>query len=103
MATKKSTTKPVDRIKVVITTSYRGVFFGEIDPAAVRDEVIEIHNKRCCVRFKGSKGFVGLASVGPQAGSRVGPAAPVSWLRNVTDILLCTPEAVERWEAAPWT
>ena len=102
MATKKKTAT-VERIKVVITTSRRGVFFGEIDPACVRDEIIEIHRKRNCIRFAGTKGFVGLAATGPGAGSRVGPAAPVAWLRDITDVLLCTPEAAARWEAAPWT
>lgn len=105
MATKKSssTTKPADRIKVVITTSRRGVFFGEIDPATVMNPVIEVFHKRNCLRWTGGlKGFIDLAVSGPSTQSRVGPAAPQAWVRDITDVLLCTPEAAARWEAAPW-
>lgn len=104
--TKKTTTKKTttsDRIKVVITTKHRGVFFGEINRADVEKDVIEVHNKRNCLRWVGVRGFIGLASEGPGSGCRVGPAAPIAWVRDVTDILLCTPDAAVRWEAAPWS
>lgn len=102
MATTKKTESP-NRIKVVITTKHRGVFFGEIDRADVEKDVIEVHNKRNCLRWAGGlKGFIDLAVSGPNAACRVGPAAPQAWVRDVTDILLCTPEAAACWAAAPW-
>lgn len=102
MATTKKPEPPA-RIKVVITTSRRGVFFGEIDLADVANDVIEVHNKRNCLHWTGGlRGFIDLAVSGPGAQCRVGPAAPQAWVRDITDVLLCTPEAAVRWEAAPW-
>jgi hypothetical protein len=44
---------------------------------------------------------MGLAATGPTVNCRIGPAADIE-LRNITSVSDVTPEAVKRWEAAPW-
>jgi len=86
---------------VVVTTKHRGVFFGMAEKTD--GEQIKLRAARCCLYWPiGQKGFMGLASVGPLNGSRVGPAADIT-LRDITSVIECTPEAVSAWERAPWS
>jgi hypothetical protein len=85
---------------VVITTEFRGVFFGYTKDSD--GEVIHLRAGRNCLYWSANvKGFIGLATTGPLNGCRVGPAADIE-LRKVTSIIECTPEAVQAWEKAPW-
>ena len=85
---------------VIVTTSYRGVFFGYATDTA--GDVIHLRAARNCIYWPpAQKGFIGLASDGPADGARVGPAADIQ-LRGVTCVAEVAPEAVKRWEAAPW-
>ena len=85
---------------VLVTTVHRGVFFGYA--TKTDGETIRLTRARLCIYWPpANKGFMGLASDGPLDGARVGPAADIE-LRNVTAIVQVTPEAVKRWEAAPW-
>lgn len=89
-----------DERAVVVTTQHRGVFFGYATD--VGGEIINLRAARNCLYWPiENKGFMGLASMGPVRGSRVGPAADIQ-LRNITSVVACTPEAVKAWEAAPW-
>ncbi len=85
---------------VVVTTAHRGVFFGyasEID-----GETIALKRARLCVYWTADlRGFMGLAASGPSQGCKVGPAADIT-LRAITSVVECSPEAVEKWESAPW-
>lgn len=86
---------------VIVTTLYRGVFFGYATNTS--GETIKLRAARNCVYWPASqKGFVGLASIGPQHGARVGPAADME-LHGVTAVLECTPEAVAAWERGLWS
>jgi hypothetical protein len=100
MVTKRKTSsKPVSR-PVLVTTTYRGVFFGYATDTS--GSTIKLRRARCCVYWTAdNRGFLGLASHGPQEGSRVGPAADLE-LREITSVAECTPVAVKAWEAAPW-
>jgi hypothetical protein len=85
---------------VLVTTTHRGVFFGYAEETA--GATIKLRNARNCLYWPASnKGFLGLASVGPVNGARVGPAANVE-LRDITCVAECTAEATKAWEAAPW-
>lgn len=95
MAKAKQTERPV-----MVTTSYRGVFFGYATETS--GDVIHLKRSRCCVYWSSDvKGFMGLASTGPSSSCRIGPAADIE-LRSVTAVVEVTPEAVAKWEAAPW-
>lgn len=85
---------------VVVTTVHRGVFFGYADDTS--GETIKLRAARLCVHWTTDlRGFMGLASMGPGTGCRIGPAADIE-VRSVTSVTECTPEAVEKWEKAPW-
>lgn len=95
--TQKSTKK--DR-PVIVTTKHRGVFFGYADDTD--GDPIWLRRARLCVYWSADcKGFMGLAANGPTAGCRIGPAVDIE-LREITAVLEVTPEAVKRWEQAPW-
>ncbi len=82
---------------VLITTSHRGVFFGyatETDGSTVH-----LRAGRCVIYWtQECKGFMGLAAIGPQSGSRLGLAADID-LRDVTSVVECTPKAAEAFES----
>lgn len=91
---------------VVVTTEYRGVFFGYTNGDGMPDgseRVLTIKRARNCVFWHANvKGFLGLASAGPTKECRIGPAVPSFVATRVTAVIECTPEAVKAWEAAPW-
>lgn len=95
MATKQNAERPV-----LVTTAHRGVFFGYATQAD--GETITLKRARLCVYWSADvRGFMGLAANGPSASCRVGPAADIE-LRAITSVVAVTPEAVARWEKAPW-
>lgn len=94
MATKKERA-------VVVTTAYRGVFFGYATDTD--GEQINLRAARNCLYWPAeNKGFMGLAAMGPVSGARVGPAVDLA-LRGITSVIECSPEAVKAWERAPWS
>ena len=94
MATKKVSERPV-----MITTAHRGVFFGYATDTS--GETVKLTRARNCLYWCHTRGFMGLASDGPNESCRIGPAADIE-LRNVTSVTEVTPAAVAKWEAAPW-
>jgi hypothetical protein len=97
--TTEPTAKPTER-PVIVTTAHRGVFFGYATD--IDGETIALARGRLCLKWSEDvRGFMGLAATGPSASCRIGPAADIT-LRNITSVLAVTPEAVAKWEAAPW-
>ena len=85
---------------VIVTTLHRGVFFGYATKTG--GETIALKSARLCLYWSADvKGFMGLASGGPTASCRIGPAADIT-LRNITAVLEVAPEAVKAWEAGHW-
>lgn len=85
---------------VLVTTEYKGVFFGYAEDTS--GKTIKLRAGRLCVYWTSDlRGFMGLATMGPGAECRVGPAADIM-LHGVTSVVEVSPEAVQRWEAAPW-
>jgi hypothetical protein len=100
MAKKKAATKKSNGSPVLVTTVHRGVFFGYADKTD--GETIKLKDARLCVYWSADmKGFMGLAANGPSSGCKIGPPANIE-LRNITAVLEVTPEAVQKWVAAPW-
>jgi len=92
-----------DKRMVVVTTDMdrRGVFFGEL--VSKDDSEVTLKDAQMCVYWSmETRGVLGLASHGPQKGSRVTPIIPSIWLDGVTSVMDCTEEAVEAWRAEPW-
>lgn len=88
--------------KVVVTTKYRGVFYGELLEQS-GETVVLVAAKNCIYWASATRGFLGLAKNGPGPGCRIGPAVDRLELYGVTSISDCTPEASERWEGETWT
>ena len=85
---------------VLVTTAHRGVFFGYATDTS--GTTIKLRSARNCIYWPTTnKGFLGLSSLGPLIGSRVGPAADIE-LRDITCVAECTDTAVNAWESAPW-
>jgi hypothetical protein len=85
---------------VIVTTEYRGVFFGYAKSTS--GSTIRLERARMCVYWsQDMQGIFGLAERGPSATCRISPAATVE-LRKVTAVIEVSPEAVTKWEAQPW-
>ena len=85
---------------VLVTTAHRGVFFGYAKETS--GTTIKLRAARLCVYWTVDlRGFMGLASVGPSKGCKIGPAADIE-VRDVTAVVEVSAEAVKRWELAPW-
>jgi hypothetical protein len=93
-------TKLPDGRPVIVTTEWKGVFFGySLDTSGA---TIKLTRARNCVYWSSDiRGFMGLASTGPNNTCRVGPPAEIT-LRGITSVLEVTPEAVSRWELGLW-
>lgn len=90
--------------KVVVTTEYRGVFFGTITAYDQAARTVTLADARNCLYWpQSNRGFLGLAVDGPLDGSRVGPAVAELDLVGVTSVSPCSAAAAAKWEAAPWT
>jgi len=98
MATKKR--------MVVVTTDKdrRGVFFGEFISHDETKKVVVLKNAQMAVFWSSAtKGVLGLASIGPQEGSRISPIVPKIKLDGVTSVIDATKEAVKTWQAQNWS
>ena len=85
---------------VLVTTEHRGVFFGYAKQTD--GETIKLRAGRLCIYWsRDVKGFMGLAANGPSKGCRIGPPADIE-LRAITAVAEVTPDAVAKWESAPW-
>lgn len=86
---------------LVVTTAHRGVFFGYANPT--KESVIVLERARMCVYWTASlHGVCGLATSGPIAGCKIGPAVDRMTLRDITSVMECSPEAVKQWERELW-
>lgn len=85
---------------VIVTTAHRGIFFGYASETS--GTVIGLRAARLCVYWTADlRGFMGLASIGPGKSCKIGPAADIE-VRDITSVMEVSPEAVEKWEKAPW-
>ena len=85
---------------VLVTTSHKGVFFGYATETG--GTTIRLRAARLCIYWTADlRGFMGLASSGPQKGCRIGPAVDME-VRDITSVSECTPGAVAQWEKGIW-
>jgi hypothetical protein len=111
MASKKIVNRSSESVAteraVVVFTARRGVFFGytsETSDAIIARTTATFQRCRMCTYWSAAtKGALGLASIGPQAGSKIGPQVPQFTAESITGIAACSAEAVKVWEAAPWS
>lgn len=88
---------------VLVTTAHRGVFFGYLVGEASKAKVVLDQARNVTYWDASVRSFLGLASQGPSAKCRVsGAAGMASTLYDITGVFVCTPEAVAKFQAAPW-
>ncbi len=84
---------------VIITTEFRGVFFGRIkDDSKLPQEVTLTSARNCLYWSSECGGFLGLASKGPNSTCKIGKMVPELTLYKITSVTPVEPEAVEAWE-----
>ena len=84
---------------VLITTEFRGVFFGYATDTS--GDTVTLTRARNCIYWPSTQGgFAGLASDGPVNGSRIGATVSQIELRKVTSVTEVTTEAAAVWESA---
>lgn len=86
---------------ILVTTEYRGVFYGLVDENAdLTEKTISLIGARCAIRFGTQHGVAELAATGPTKDSKIGSRADLIALHGVTAIWSVTDAAREKWEAA---
>lgn len=86
---------------VIVTTEFRGVFFGYIKDDKKAPSEITITNVRNCIYWSADVGgFLGLASVGPTKGCKIGKKVKELTLYKITSVTPVEEEAVKVWEEA---
>lgn len=83
---------------VIITTQYRGVYFGQLVEQNGRECILA--NARMAIRWGTTRGVDELAATGPTERSKLGATAPKVWLCGITSVVDCTDAATEAWHAA---
>ena len=94
-------TKGVDMKPVLITTEFRGVFFGYVKDKKNLPEEITLTNARNCIYWSSDcKGFLGLAATGPTNNCKIGAKITEITLYKITSVTPVEDKAVEAWEKA---
>lgn len=92
---KAEMTKAKERY-VVVTTAHRGVFAGYA--SKTDGPTVTLRAARLCLYWSVDlKGFMGLASHGPNTNCKIGPPANIE-LRDITAVVECTDKARDAWE-----
>lgn len=97
--TKRTKKTAAVRRAYLVTTAHRGVFFGYADEGSISGTTITLYKARNCIYWSADVGgFLGLATKGPTANCKIGPAAESLDLRAVTSVALVSEPAVAAWE-----
>ncbi len=87
---------------VLVTTEFRGVFFGYLKEQKGREELTLTNAKNCVYWASSVGGFLGLASKGPDSNCKIGVQVPELTLYKITSVTPVTDEAAKKWESATW-
>lgn len=86
---------------VLVTTEFRGVFFGYVKNDEKLPNEITLTNARVCNYWSSDMGgFLGLAAKGPSESCNIGTRTEEVTLWKVTSVSPVSKEAIERWEKA---
>lgn len=85
---------------VLVTTEFRGVFFGYIKDDNKLPAEITLTGVRNGIYWEKCGGFIGLASSGPNKSCRVGARIDEVTLYKITSVTPVSPEAEKAWEKA---
>jgi hypothetical protein len=86
---------------VLVTTEFRGVFFGYVKNDKNLPSEITLTKARNCIYWASSVGgFLGLASKGVDSNCRIGSQVEELTLYKITSVPPVSEEAAETWEKA---
>lgn len=86
---------------VLVTTEFRGVFYGEVKNDIKLPDEITLTNARNCIYWSADcGGFLGLASNGPSSSCKIGATVKELTLYKITSVTPITEEAVAKWKKA---
>jgi hypothetical protein len=106
-----SVTKRIER-PVIVTTSYRGVFFGYArlpdlpcrqaggQATDTSGETITLRNARMAIYWGTTKGLFELADTGPTEKSKISAPAKSIELRGVTAVIGVSGKAEKKWKTS---
>ena len=87
--------------KVLVTTEFRGVFYGEVIDDKKLPAEITLKNVRNCIYWsRDCNGFLGLASNGPTKGCKIGALSGEIKLYKITSVSPVTDSAAKKWMEA---
>jgi hypothetical protein len=85
---------------VLVTTEFRGVFFGYVKEDRKLPDEITITKVRNCIYWDSSiGGFLGLASTGPNDKCKIGSEVSELRLFKVTSVTPVSDEAAKKWNS----
>lgn len=96
MATKGTKHSSIGKV-VIVTTSFRGCYFGTLLEHGEDDSTCRLTDARMVIRYGTTEGADQLAATGPTGSSKLGAWAPVVWLCGLTSVVECTPAAAAVW------
>lgn len=86
---------------IIVTTEFRGVFFGYVKNDKKAPAEIELTGVRNCIYWaKEIGGYLGLASEGPNKDCRIGKEVSELKLYKITSVTPVTDSAAKKWKAA---
>ena len=84
---------------VLVTTEFRGVFYGRIkDASKLPNEIILTDVRNCIYWSSDCKGFLGLASTGVTKDCKIGKQVDEITLYKITSVAPVSQKAIETWE-----
>lgn len=84
---------------VLVTTEFRGVFFGYIKNDKKAPAEITLTGVRNCIYWAAScGGFLGLASEGPNKDCKIGKRVDEVTLYKITSVTPVEKTAADKWE-----
>lgn len=86
---------------VIVTTEFRGVFFGYIKDDKKAPAQITLTGGRNCIYWHANiGGFLGLAAKGPNKDCKIGVRVPEVTLYKITSVTPVEDGAAKAWESA---
>lgn len=83
---------------VLVTTEFRGVFFGDLASKENLPDSCTLKNARNCIYWSSDcKGFLGLASDGPTPSCKIGRMVDSITLYKITSVTPVSEKAVKVW------
>jgi len=83
---------------VLVTTGFRGVFFGFVkDDKKLPNEITLSKAKNCIYWASSCGGFLGLAATGPDSNCRIGREVSGITLYKITSVTPVSKKAAKAW------